>query len=223
MGPWLRPIGVVRTGLSTPEHSGGRSSTIGLNGSWSCGMPRARSRSFGPGYPTVLAAARIPGSLRSRPCGTGFAALTPVDAGREPRPSRPARGVPRAVHDGSLNGSLMEACWFLLVPGPQETRGEQSGKDWSQQWSLRGARDCSPTVPRRGNLSPPSRSPSHLIREGAAEGGRGEVTRSGATSGRQAPALNLASPTLDVTAGIRRFLGCWMGHSTMPRPPWRAC
>jgi hypothetical protein len=104
---------------------------------------------------------RSRGPLRSRRCATGCAALPPTGAGREPRPSRPARGVPQAVHAGSLMGSLMEACWFLLVPVPKRLGGTSPAKLDLKQWPLRGTRDRSPLIPRRGNLSPPSRSPSH--------------------------------------------------------------
>ncbi len=41
-------------------------------------------------------------------------------AGRSARPARSARGVPRAVRARSPIGSLIEACWFSLVPIPKK-------------------------------------------------------------------------------------------------------
>ena len=79
-------------------------------------------------HSAILAAVCSQGPLPSRRFATGFAALPPTGAGREPRPSRPARGVPRAVHAGSRIGSLREASWLLLVPVPSQLGGTSPAK-----------------------------------------------------------------------------------------------
>ncbi len=67
------------------------------------------------GHPAILASACFRSTLRFRPCGTGFAALSPADAGRSPRPARPALEDPRRSCR-IVNGSLVEASFVFARP-----------------------------------------------------------------------------------------------------------
>jgi hypothetical protein len=67
------------------------------------------------GHPAILAFACFRSTLRFRPCGTGFAALSPADAGRSPRPARPALEDPRRSCR-IANGSLVEASFDFARP-----------------------------------------------------------------------------------------------------------
>jgi hypothetical protein len=79
------------------------------------------------------AAVRSGGPVPSLRGATSVVALPPTSAGREPRPSRPAHGIPRAVHAGSLIGSLMAACCCLLVPVPSHLGGTNPARNGVQR------------------------------------------------------------------------------------------
>ena len=99
------------------------------------------------GHPAILASACFRSTLRFRPCGTGFAALSPADAGRSPRLARPALEDPRRSCR-IANGSLVEASFVFARPeviGVGPFNNEKRKKNRHQK-NMRGSR-CSTRPP----------------------------------------------------------------------------